>query len=50
MGLFYCGKADIGRIVRSISSNSYGYSPQSIKESDSIPHSLPTNAQVRTGL
>jgi len=47
LGLSYCGKADIGRIFRSISSNSYGYSPQSIEKSDWIPLSIVTNAQVR---
>jgi len=47
LGLSYCGKTDSGRILRSISSNSDGYSPQSIEKSDSIPLSLVTNAQVR---
>jgi hypothetical protein len=45
--LIYCGKADIGQIFRSFSSNSDGYSPQTIEKFDSIPLSLVTIAQVR---
>jgi hypothetical protein len=41
--LIYCGKADIGRNFRSISLNSYGYSPQLIENFDSIPLSLTRN-------
>jgi hypothetical protein len=44
LGLIYCGKADIGRNFRSISLNSYGYSPQLIENFASIPLSLATIA------
>jgi hypothetical protein len=43
-GLLYCGKADSGRFVRSFSSNSDGYSPQTTGQNTSKPFSLATTA------
>ncbi|HEX9584561.1 MAG TPA: hypothetical protein VGB36_08675 [Gammaproteobacteria bacterium] len=42
--LLYCGKADFGPFVRSFSSNSDGYSPQTSGQNASKPLSLATTA------
>jgi hypothetical protein len=44
LGLIDCGKASFGRIFRSFSLNSYGYSPQTIEKSASNRLSLVTIA------